>query len=123
DVEEVAESGAGILLGNTFHLMLRPGVEVFERFGGIHGFMKWGGAVLTDSGGFQIFSLPGEREITEKGAAFRSQHDNGRHLLSPEKSIAVQHAIGAEIMMVLDVCVDSRTDEAGTRKAMERTHR
>jgi queuine tRNA-ribosyltransferase len=96
---------------------------VFAAFGGIHRFMRWDGAVLTDSGGYQIFSLPSERQIGEEGAAFRSQHDNHRHLLSPEKSIAVQQAIGSEIMMVLDVCVDSRTDEHGTREAMERTHR
>ncbi|WP_244222385.1 tRNA guanosine(34) transglycosylase Tgt [Corallococcus praedator] len=117
------ETGAKILLANTYHLMLRPGAEVFERFGGIHPFMGWDGAVLTDSGGFQIFSLPEDRLITEKGAQFRSFYDNSRQLLSPESSIAMQQAINSEIMMVLDVCIDSRTDEAGTREAMERTHR
>jgi queuine tRNA-ribosyltransferase len=120
---EVHATGARMVLGNTFHLMLRPGVEVFERFGGIHRFMAWPGAVLTDSGGFQIFSLPTEREITEKGAHFRSRHDNARQMLSPERSVAVQQAIGSEIMMVLDVCIDSREAERGTLEAMERTHR
>ncbi|MBN1209000.1 MAG: tRNA guanosine(34) transglycosylase Tgt [Myxococcaceae bacterium] len=121
--EEVRETGAKILLANTYHLMLRPGIEVFRKFGGVHPFMQWEGAVLTDSGGFQIFSLPEDRLITEKGAHFRSFYDNSRQLLSPESSIAMQQAINSEIMMVLDVCIDSRTDEAGTREAMERTHR
>ncbi|WP_164018344.1 tRNA guanosine(34) transglycosylase Tgt [Pyxidicoccus trucidator] len=121
--EEVKETGASILLANTYHLMLRPGAEVFKRFGGIHPFMQWDGGILTDSGGFQIFSLPEDRLITEKGAHFRSFHDNSRQLLSPESSIAMQQAINSDIMMVLDVCIDSRTDEAGTREAMERTHR
>src|SRR3712207_1611254 len=85
--------------------------------------MQWDGLVLTDSGGFQIFSLPEDRQITEKGANFRSFYDNSRQLLSPETSIATQQAIGSDIMMVLDVCIDSTTDEAGTRDAMERTHR
>ena len=122
-MEEVKETGAKILLANTYHLMLRPGAEVFRKFGGIHPFMQWDGAVLTDSGGFQIFSLPEDRLITEKGAHFRSFYDNSRQLLSPESSIAMQQAINSDIMMVLDVCIDSRTDEVGTREAMERTHR
>jgi queuine tRNA-ribosyltransferase len=122
-IEDVKASGAPIMLGNTYHLMLRPGVEVFRRFGGIHRFNAWERPVLTDSGGFQIFSLPGDREVTEKGAQFRSYWDNSRQLLSPERSVEVQQAIGSDIMMVLDVCIDSTTDEAGTRAAMERTHR
>jgi queuine tRNA-ribosyltransferase len=121
--EEIRGAGARVLLANTYHLMLKPGAEVFERFGGIHRFMGWDGCVLTDSGGYQIFSLPEDREITEKGAAFRSFHDNSRRLLSPETSIATQHSIGSDIMMVLDVCIDSTSDEAATRAAMERTHR
>jgi queuine tRNA-ribosyltransferase len=121
--DEAKSVGAPILLGNTYHLMLKPGREVFERFGGIHSFMQWEGPVLTDSGGFQIFSLPEDRQVTERGAHFRSFHDNSRQLLSPESSIAMQQAINAEIMMVLDVCINSTTDEAGTRHAMERTHR
>src|SRR5919198_5000713 len=102
-IEDVRATGAPILLGNTYHLMLRPGVEVFERFGGIHGFMDWPGPVLTDSGGFQIFSLPGHRGLSEKGAHFRSFWDNSRQLLTPERSIAVQQAIGSESTMEADV--------------------
>lgn len=122
-MHEVAETGAGICLANTYHLLLRPGTDVFHRVGGIHPFMQWERGVLTDSGGFQIFSLPGEREITEDGALFRSPFDNQTHLLSPESSIATQQAIGSDIMMVLDVCVPSTSSEAVTREAMERTHR
>jgi queuine tRNA-ribosyltransferase len=122
-IEDVRGTGAPILLGNTYHLMLRPGVEVFERFGGIHGFSGWTGPVLTDSGGFQIFSLPGDRQLTERGAHFRSFHDNSRQLLTPERSVAVQQAIGSEIMMVLDVCIPSTAGHDETRAAMERTHR
>ena len=121
--DDVERTESPIILGNTYHLMLRPGLEVFERFGGIHDFMQWSGPVLTDSGGFQIFSMPEDRQVTEKGAHFRSFHDNSHQMLSPESSIKMQQAIGSEIMMVLDVCIDSRTDEAGTRDAMERTHR
>jgi queuine tRNA-ribosyltransferase len=103
--------------------MLRPGIEVFKTFGGIHPFMNWSGPVLTDSGGFQIFSLPESRQITEKGALFRSFHDNSRRMLSPEVSIQMQQAINSEVMMVLDVCIESTADDAATRLAMERTHR
>ncbi len=123
DGDEVWATGTRVLLSNTYHLMLRPGAEVFQRLGGIHAMMQWDGVVLTDSGGFQIFSLPTSRSINEKGALFRSIHDNSRQLLSPETSIAMQQAIGSDIMMVLDVCIPSTTDEAGTREAMERTHR
>ena len=122
-VDEVGEAGARILLGNTYHLMLRPGREVFERLGGIHRFMGWDGCVLTDSGGYQIFSLPEDREITERGAHFRSFHDNSRQLLSPETSIAMQQTLGSDIMMVLDVVHDARAELEVARDAMERTHR
>ena len=121
DVRDDAD--APIMLGNTYHLMLRPGVEVFRKFGGIHRFMNWDRPVLTDSGGFQIFSLPEDRQIFERGAHFRSYVDNSKQILSPERSIEVQQAIGSDIMMVLDVCIDSTSDEAATRAAMERTHR
>jgi tRNA-guanine transglycosylase len=120
---DLREVGAQVLLGNTYHLLLRPGVELFERVGGLHRFMGWDGPVLTDSGGYQIFSLPEDRVVSEKGARFRSYTDRRMHMLSPEKSIAVQTAIGADIMMVLDVCVDARSDQETTRAAMERTHR
>ena len=121
--EDLRAAGAQILLGNTYHLMLRPGVDLFRRVGGIHRFMGWNGPVLTDSGGYQIFSLPGDRTINEKGARFRSYIDQSFHMLSPEKSIEVQTAIGADIMMVLDVCLNSNSDEPMLRAAMERTHR
>ena len=121
-MDEVADSGATICLANTYHLLLRPGAEVFNRFGDVHRYMKWDGGVLTDSGGFQIFSLPGARDITENGARFRSPYDNHAHLLSPESSIEMQQAIGSDIMMVLDVCIPSTSNEAETRAAMERTH-
>jgi queuine tRNA-ribosyltransferase len=115
--------GAQVVLGNTYHLMLRPGPEVFRRVGGIHGFMGWPGPVLTDSGGYQIFSLSEHRTVTEEGARFRSYVDERMTMLSPERSIEVQTAIGSDIMMVLDVCVDSTSDESAVRAAMERTHR
>ena len=114
---------APILLANTYHLLLRPGPEVFRRVGGIHAFMRWPRAVLTDSGGYQIFSLPAERTLTERGARFRSYVDGRIHHLTPEGSIEMQTAIGADIMMVLDECINATLDEAVVRAAMERTHR
>ncbi|GAC1538387.1 MAG: tRNA guanosine(34) transglycosylase Tgt [Polyangiales bacterium] len=120
---DLAEVGTQVVLGNTYHLMLRPGPEAFRRLGGIHKFMGWSGPVLTDSGGYQIFSLPGDRTITERGARFKGYTDQQMHMLSPERSIEVQTAIGSDIMMVLDECIDSQSDEARTRAAMERTHR
>lgn len=122
-MDEVGATGAKFLLANTYHLLLRPGPEVFERFGGIHKFMGWDGGVLTDSGGFQIFSLPEDREITEKGAHFRNPQDNHRHWLTPETSIATQQAIGSDIMMVLDVCLNSTSSPEEIEAAMGRTHR
>jgi queuine tRNA-ribosyltransferase len=123
DPEDVKQVGTQVLLGNTYHLMLRPGIELFRRVGGIHGFMQWDGPVLTDSGGYQIFSLSGDRTISEQGARFRSYVDQRSHMLSPEKSIEMQSAIGSDIMMVLDVCIDSRSEAGALREAMERTHR
>ena len=120
DLERVATQ---VVLGNTYHLMLRPGPERFLEVGGIHNFMGWSGPVLTDSGGYQIFSLAGDRRITEEGARFRSYIDSRHHMLSPERSLEIQKAIGADIMMVLDVCLDSTSEEAEVRAAMERTHR
>jgi queuine tRNA-ribosyltransferase len=120
---DLAEIGTQVVLGNTYHLMLRPGPEAFRRLGGIHKFMRWSGPVLTDSGGFQIFSLAADRTITEHGARFKGYTDQQMHMLSPERSIEVQTAIGSDIMMVLDECVDSTSDEATTRAAMDRTHR
>lgn len=121
--ESLAASGSQILLANTYHLLLRPGPEVFEKMGGIHRFMKWPGSVLTDSGGYQIFSLPHSRSMTEKGAVFQSYVDNRRILLSPELSIQTQRSIGSDIMMVLDQCIPSTADEQAARKALQVTQR
>ena len=121
--DDLIDLGAPILLANTYHLLLRPGPDLFRRVGGIHNFMRWPGPVLTDSGGYQIFSLPAERTISEEGARFTSYIDGRVHLLSPEGSIAMQTAIGSDIMMVLDECIEATSDEAQVRAAMERTHR
>ena len=121
--EDLLESGAQVLLANTYHLLLRPGLEVFEKFGGIHGFMNWPRAVLTDSGGYQIFSLPGSRTLCEDYAEFTSYTDKSRIRLSPERSIEAQKIIGADIMMALDQCVPSTVEHAVARSAMQLTHR
>jgi queuine tRNA-ribosyltransferase len=121
--EDLLESGAQVLLANTYHLLLRPGVEMFEKFGGIHRFMNWPRSVLTDSGGFQIFSLPESRNMREEGAEFRSYLDKTVVTLSPERSIATQKSIGADIMMVLDQCVPATVERGVARQAMELTHR
>jgi queuine tRNA-ribosyltransferase len=120
---DLRDVGTQVVLANTYHLLLRPGLELFRRVGGVHNFMGWAGPMLTDSGGYQIFSQAGERRITERGAVFRSYVDQRTHLLSPEHSIEIQTALGADIMMVLDECVDARAPEATAREAMERTHR
>ena len=117
------EAGTQILLANTYHLLLRPGTEVFRRIGGIHKFMSWERSVLTDSGGYQIFSLPHSRSMSEEGAVFQSYVDGKTILLSPEISIETQKAIGSDIMMALDHCVASTADETTVRAAMEITER
>jgi queuine tRNA-ribosyltransferase len=121
--EDVLASGAQVLLANTYHLMLRPGIDLFEKMGGIHRFMNWPRAVLTDSGGYQIFSLPGSRSISEECAQFRSYVDQTTLSLSPESSIAAQQTIGSDIMMALDQCVPSTVERSEARQAMELTHR
>lgn len=123
DMAVTADMGYQVLLANTYHLLLRPGPKVFEQFGGIHNFMKWPNAVLTDSGGFQIFSLSRQLQMSEEGARFRSYVDGSEVVLTPEVSIATQRSIGSDIMMVLDQCIDSTSDEATTRKALELTTR
>jgi queuine tRNA-ribosyltransferase len=122
-VESLKQAGSRVLLANTYHLLLRPGVEVFRKFGGIHKFMNWDGPVLTDSGGFQIFSLENSRKISEQGAEFKSYVDGVKYLLSPEKSISTQIAIGSDIMMVLDQCVPSTSEHKVAESAMHLTHR
>jgi len=121
--EDLLDCGVQVLLANTYHLLLRPGVEVFAKFGGIHGFTNWPRSVLTDSGGFQIFCQPESRVMQEEGAAFKSYLDGSTINLSPERSIATQKIIGADIMMVLDQCVASTVDKETARLAMELTHR
>lgn len=121
--EALESSGSQILLANTYHLLLRPGPEVFERLGGIHGFMKWDRSVLTDSGGFQIFSLPHSRNMSEEGAVFQSYVDGKTILLSPERSILTQRSIGSDIMMVLDQCIPSTADRRAARAALGITQR
>lgn len=123
NVGDLKTVGSSVLLANTYHLLLRPGPEVFRSFGGIHRFMNWDGPVLTDSGGFQIFSLPNARQMTEEGARFNSYVDGKEILLSPEKSIAMQRAINSDIMMVLDQCIPSTASHAEAKAAMELTHR
>jgi queuine tRNA-ribosyltransferase len=123
NVDSLKAVGSRVLLANTYHLLLRPGPEVFKKFGGIHRFMNWDGPVLTDSGGFQIFSLPGDRAMNEDGATFRSYVDGALHQLSPESSIGMQRTIGSDIMMVLDQCIPSTAPYAQAEAAMELTHR
>ncbi len=117
------DSGSQILLANTYHLLLRPGPEVFRRLGGIHKFMSWKRSVLTDSGGYQIFSLPHSRAMSEEGAMFQSYLNGDRILLSPELSIETQMAIGSDIMMALDQCIPSTADVTAARDALGITHR
>jgi queuine tRNA-ribosyltransferase len=122
-VESLKAAGSNVLLANTYHLLLRPGAEVMRKFGGIHKFMNWDRPVLTDSGGFQIFSLSHSREMNEKGARFLSYVDNRPILLTPELSIDMQKAINSDIMMVLDQCIESTATHADAKAAMELTHR
>ncbi|MBL8952568.1 MAG: tRNA guanosine(34) transglycosylase Tgt [Myxococcaceae bacterium] len=122
-MDEARECGAQILLSNTYHLLLKPGPRVFEQLGGIHRFMNWQRGVLTDSGGYQIFSLAHDRHVSENGATFKNPHDSHHYVLTPEVSIATQQAIDSDIMMVLDVCIDSTSSLEATQDAMERTHR
>ncbi|MDR3294690.1 MAG: tRNA guanosine(34) transglycosylase Tgt [Clostridiales Family XIII bacterium] len=121
--EQVAEAGADIILSNTYHLYLRPGAEVVREAGGLHRFMNWNRAILTDSGGFQVFSLGDLRKITEEGVSFRSHIDGSAHMLSPEKSIEVQNALGADIIMAFDECVSYPAEKAYVKAALERTAR
>jgi len=121
--QTLEDSGSQILLANTYHLLLRPGPDVFRQMGGIHEFMSWKRSVLTDSGGYQIFSLPHSRLLTEEGAVFQSYLDGRSILLSPELSIETQVAIGSDIMMALDQCVASTADKSTAQAALELTHR
>jgi len=120
---EMEEIGAKIILSNTYHLHLRPGEDIVREAGGLHTFMDWHHPVLTDSGGFQVFSLAGLRKITEEGAAFRSHLDGGKRFISPEKSMDIQQALGSDIAMAFDVCSPYPCDHRTAQEAMHRTHR
>lgn len=114
---------AQIILGNTYHLYLRPGMEVMEAAGGLHQFMNWEGPLLTDSGGYQVFSLAHRRKITEEGATFASHIDGSKHLFSPESSLAIQRSIGADIVMAFDECPPYPSERAYAERSMQLTHR
>lgn len=120
-VDEVAATGARLILGNTYHLMLRPGAELIDRLGGLQRFMGWQHALLTDSGGFQVFSLAKLRKITDEGVTFRSHLDGSRFSLTPERSMEIQALLGSDIAMVLDECPPGGAARADIQRAVERT--
>lgn len=121
--EELREIGAGIILANTYHLYLRPGHGLIKELGGLHSFMNWDGPILTDSGGFQVFSLGNLRKITEEGVAFSSHLDGARCVLTPEGAVEIQEALGADIIMPLDECTPYPADRGYTERSMNLTHR
>jgi queuine tRNA-ribosyltransferase len=114
---------AEIILGNAYHLYLRPGTETISKAGGLHGFMNWKGPVLTDSGGYQVFSLADQRKITEEGAVFQSHIDGSKHTFTPENVVNIQRRIGADIIMALDECTPWPCEPGYARESMELTHR
>ena len=121
--EEIKDTGAGIILANTYHLWLRPGDEIVKKAGGLHKFMNYDGPILTDSGGFQVFSLARPKDITEEGVHFKNQYNGDELLLTPEKSIAIQQNLGADIIMSFDECVGFPHTREYAEKSMERTLR
>ena len=121
--EEVRDMGADIILGNTYHLFLRPGHELIREAGGLHKFMNWSGSILTDSGGFQVFSLGKMRKITEEGVKFQSYLDGSRHMLTPESVVEIQTALGSDIMMAFDECAPYPADRRYIKDSLERTTR
>ena len=121
--EDVKKMGAEIILGNTYHLYLRPGLGTLREAGGLHKFEHWDGPILTDSGGFQIFSLAPIRKLTEEGCKFRSHIDGSKHFISPEKSIEIQTALGSDIMMAFDECAPYPADRSYVEDSMQRTMR
>ncbi|GKY87869.1 tRNA guanosine(34) transglycosylase Tgt [Sinisalibacter aestuarii] len=116
--ESVAATGADILLGNTYHLMLRPGAERIDRLGGLHKFMNWDKPILTDSGGFQVMSLADLRKLTEEGVAFRSHVDGSKHMLTPERSMEIQRLLGSDIVMAFDECPALPAEESVVAESM-----
>lgn len=121
--EELLEINSQIILSNTYHLYLRPGHRLIEKAGGLHRFMNWEKPILTDSGGFQVFSLGPLRKISEEGVEFRSHIDGSKHFISPEKAIEIQNALGADIIMAFDECAPYPADHAYVKKSLERTTR
>jgi queuine tRNA-ribosyltransferase len=121
--EELREAGAKIILGNTYHLMLRPGSHLIHEFGGLHNFMHWDGPILTDSGGFQVFSLGHLRKLSEEGAAFKSHLDGSPHLLTPENVMRIEYELGSDVVLPLDICAPYPSTAKEAKVAMERTHR
>ena len=121
--ESVASTGAQILLGNTYHLMLRPGADLVEKMGGLHKFMNWDKPILTDSGGFQVMSLTGLRKLTEEGVTFRSHVDGKKFFLSPEESIKIQHKLDSNITMCMDECVKLPAKHSDVKKSVEMSMR
>ena len=117
--EEVADSGADMILGNTFHLLLRPGTDVIRKHGGLHEFMNWPGPILTDSGGFQVFSLAAMRKVSEEGVRFQSPVNGDVVMLTPEKSMQVQHALNADVTMIFDECTPYPASEPEARDSMQ----
>jgi len=117
------EVGAHIILGNTYHLYLRPGVDILEKVGGLHPFMSWDRPILTDSGGYQVFSMTGNRKLSEEGAMFKSHIDGSKHFFSPENIIDIQRIIGADIIMAFDECTPWPADHAIVKKSLDLTHR
>lgn len=116
---DIADTGAEIILGNTFHLMLRPGTEIIREHGDLHDFNQWQGPILTDSGGFQVFSLGKLRKITEEGVSFKSPVDGSPVFLSPEVSMQVQRELGSDIVMIFDECTDGEASEKEAEASME----
>ncbi len=120
--DEIKQLGFGMVLANTYHLYLRPGIDVIEKLGGLHSFMAWDGAILTDSGGYQVFSLAPLRRISEEGVTFRSHIDGSEHFLTPELAVSYQEALGADITMVLDECPAYDDSESKIKQSLARTH-
>lgn len=121
--EDVEKNGAEIILGNTYHLYLRPGEDIIRQAGGLHRFMNWNRPILTDSGGFQVFSLGNMRKITEEGAKFKSYIDGSMHMMTPEKSVQIQHALGSDIVMAFDECVEPNAEKRYVADSLQRTTR
>lgn len=121
--EDVEKTGAEIILGNTYHLLLRPGEDIIREAGGLHKFMNWNKPILTDSGGFQVFSLGKMRKISEEGVRFRSYIDGSKHFMTPESSVQVQNALGSDIMMAFDECAPYPADEKYIKNSYKRTSR